>query len=67
MIIETKLTTSCEFGPLQVKLQYHMFSTMKMEEYLESKVSSIFRLKLVAKNVVLSSPPGNQRRADSAV
>ena len=44
-----------------------MFSSMEMEEYLESKLSGIFRVKLVAKNMVLNSPPGNQRRADSVV
>ena len=44
-----------------------MISNMKMEEYMGSKLSGIFRVKLVAKNVVLSYPPGNQRQADSAV
>ena len=40
---------------------------MKMEEYMEYKLSGLFWVKLVAKNVILSSSQGNQRRADSAV
>ena len=30
-----KFTTSSEFGPLQVKWWYHMFSSIKIEEYME--------------------------------
>ena len=37
-----------------------------MEEYMESELSGIFRVKLLAKNIVLRSP-GTQRRAVSAV
>ena len=40
---------------------------MKMVEYLESNLSGIFWVKLVAKNVGLKSLLGNQRWADSAV
>ena len=43
-------TTSYEFSPPQVKLWYHTFSSMKMEEYMESKLSCNFRAKLVVKN-----------------
>ena len=32
-------------------LQYLMFSSMKIEEYMESELSGIFRVKLIAKNV----------------
>ena len=39
---------------------------MKMEEYMESELSGVFRVKLVAKNIVLGSPE-TQRRAVSAV
>lgn len=34
-----------------------MFSTMEIEEDIESELSGIFRVKLVAKNIVLG-PPG---------
>ena len=50
----TKFIIPCEFSPLQVKL--HHVSNMKMEEYMEFELSGIFRVKLVAKNVVLGSP-----------
>ena len=50
-----KFTISCEFGTLQVKWCFHMFSSIKMEEYMESELSGIFRVKLVAKNIVLVS------------
>ena len=43
-----------------------MFSSMKMQEYMESELSGISRVKLIAKNIVFGSP-GTQRRADSAV
>ena len=33
-----------------------MFSSIKMEEYMESEPSGIFKVKLVAKNIVLGSP-----------
>ena len=45
-----KFTVSCEFGPLQIKLWYHMFSSFKMEGCMA------FWTKLVAKNIVLGSP-----------
>ena len=45
-----KLTISCEFGLHNVKLQY-MFSSMKIEEYIEYELSGIFRVKLIAKNM----------------
>ena len=32
--IETKFRIFWEFGPFQVKLWYHMFSSIKMEEYM---------------------------------
>ena len=41
-ITGTKFTISCEFGLLKVKLQYHMFSSMKIEEYMEYELSGIF-------------------------
>ena len=44
-----------EFGPLQVKWWYHMFSSIKREEYVEFEISGIFWVKLVAKNIVLGS------------
>ena len=33
-----------------------MFSTIKMEEYMESELSGNFRVKLVTKNIVHGSP-----------
>ena len=50
-----QFTISCEFDPLQVKW-YHIFPSIKMEEYMEPELSSIFWLKMVAKNTVLGSP-----------
>ena len=50
-IIGKKFTVSCVFGLNKVKLQYHMFSSMKIEEYMESDLSGIFQVKLVAKNI----------------
>ena len=51
-----KFTISCEFDPLQVKWWYHMFSSIKMEEYMEPELSGIFWVKMVAKNIVLGFP-----------
>ena len=39
---------------------------MKMEKYMESELSDIFQVKLVAKNIV-SGSPGTQSQAVSAV
>ena len=36
-------------------VRYHMFSSIKMEEYMEPELSGIFRVKMVAKNIVLGS------------
>ena len=55
-IFGMKFTISCEFGPLRVKWWYHMFSRIKMEEYMESELSGIFPVKLVTKNIVRGSP-----------
>ena len=33
-----------------------MFSSIKIEEYMEPELSGIFRVKLVAKNIVRGSP-----------
>ena len=33
-----------------------MFSSIKMEEYIESELSGIFRVKLVTKNIERGSP-----------
>ena len=55
-IFGMKFTISCEFSPLRVKWWYHMFSSIKMEEYMESELSGIFQLKLVTKNIVRGSP-----------
>ena len=43
-----------------------MFSSMKKEEYMESELSDIFRVNVVAKNIVLEYL-GTQREAVSAV
>ena len=51
-----KFTISCEFDPLQVEWWYHMFSSIKMEEYMEPEISGFFWVKTVAKNIVLGSP-----------
>ena len=48
-----KFIISCEYGTLQVKWRYHMFSSIKIEEYMESEFSGIFWVKLVTKNIVL--------------
>ena len=55
VLIGTKFTVSCEFGLHKLKLQHHVFSSMKIEEYMESEVSGIFWVKMVAKNIVLVS------------
>ena len=39
-----------------------MFSNMKKKEYMESELSDIFRVKVVAKNILLGSL-GTQRQA----
>ena len=46
---------SREFGLLQVKWLCPMFSNMKKKEYMESELSDIFRVKVVAKNILLGS------------
>ena len=45
---------SWEIHPLHVKLWYHLFSSTKMEKYIESEHPDIFRSKLV-KNIALVS------------
>ena len=55
LTIETKFKISCEFRRLQVKCWYHMFSSMKKEEYMESELSDIFQVKVVTKNIVFGS------------
>ena len=50
--IGTKFTISCEFGPLPVKWWCHMFSNMKWKEYMEYELFGIFRVKVVAKNIL---------------
>ena len=52
----SKFTISCEFGPLQVKWQYHIFPSIKMEEYMEPELSRIVWVKMVSKNILLGSP-----------
>ena len=47
-----KFTFFCEFGTLQVKWWYHVFSSIKVHEYMKSELSGIFWAKLVAKNIV---------------
>ena len=41
-INRNKFTISYEYGTLQVKLGYHMFSSIKKEEYMKSELSDIF-------------------------
>ena len=53
VLIGTKFTVSFEFGLHRLKSQHHVFSSMKIEEYMESEVSGIFWVKIFAKNVVL--------------
>ena len=45
------LEQNSQFLEHKVKLQYHMFSSMKIQEYMGSELFDIFRVKLVAKNV----------------
>ena len=52
-ITGTKRTIPCGFGPLQVKLWYHISSSMKMEECMDSELCSTFRVKLMTKNICL--------------
>ena len=65
-IIETKFTIPWKFSPIQVKFWKHMFSSMKMEDYMRSELFCIFWVKLVAKNIVPDFL-GTQHRAASAV
>ena len=58
-IIGTKYTISCEFGLHKLKLQNHLFSSMKIEEYIEPELSCAFRVKLVAKNITELSLHGD--------
>ena len=51
-----KFPTSCEIGPIQVKWWYQMFSSIKMEECMKSKLPGFFWAKLVAKNIVFGLP-----------
>ena len=51
-----KFTISCEFDPLQAKWWYHMFSSIKMKEYMKLELSGIFWVKMIAINVVLGTP-----------
>lgn len=44
-----------------------MFSRMKMEECIESEVSSIFRVKLMVKNILFGPWGRNTELAASAV
>ena len=60
--IGVKFTFSREFGLLQVKWWCPMFSNMKKKEYMESELSDIFRVKGVAKNILLGSL-GTQRQS----
>ena len=60
-----KFTISFEFDPLQVKWWYHMFSRIKMEEYMEPEFSGIFWVKMVAKDIVLGSPGTHFMRINS--
>ena len=62
LTIGRKFTLSYEFGPLHVKCWCHMFANMKIEEYMESEPSSIFRVNVVAKNILLGFL-GTQRKA----
>ena len=50
-----KCTISGKFGTLQVKWWCHIFTSIKMEEYMESGLTGIFWVKLVTKNIVFGS------------
>ena len=54
-IIGTKFAISCEFGPFLVNWWCHMFSNRKKEEHMESELSGLFQVKMVAKNILLGS------------
>ena len=43
IVQDSYISISCEFGLNTVKLQYHMFSSMKIEEYMESELPGIFK------------------------
>ena len=58
--IGEKLKIPCEFDPRQLNWWCHMFSRGKIEEYMEYELSNIFKVKVVAKNIVLGSV-GTQR------
>ena len=66
LTIGTKITIPSEFCPFQVKWWYHMFSSVKKEEYIESELSGLFQVKVAAKNIVFGSL-GTQRKAAFAV
>ena len=53
---ELNLNKIHNFLWIRTSLGKILISSMKMEEYMESEFSGIFRLKLVAKNIVLGSP-----------
>ena len=55
LAIGTIFTISCEFSPLHVKWGYHLFSSMKKEEYIESELSGIFQVKVATKDIVIGS------------
>lgn len=67
LIFEIKSKLSCKFALIYVKLWCHMFSRMKMEECIESEVSSIFRVKLMVKNILFGPWGCNTELAASAV
>ena len=56
--------SNCGSQRTQIKLEqiynflwgYHMFSSIKMEDYMKPELSGIFWVKMVAKNIVLGSP-----------
>ena len=50
-----KFTISCEFCPLQEKWWCHVFSSIKLEEYMEPERSGIIQVKVVTKNILLGS------------
>ena len=50
-----KFAISCKFDPLQVKWWYHMFSRIKMEEYMEPELYGTLSVKMDATYIVLGS------------
>ena len=54
---EIKFPNSCEFGPLQVKWRCHM----KKKKYMESELSGIFRVNVIARTILIGSL-GTQRQ-----